>query len=87
MPRLIRNLPFLKLLAVLQILLLARRHLQGLSRDDRRRMVELTRRGHRLSGAERRELRALASKLEPRAFAMAAAKRLAPIPLPGRRRR
>jgi hypothetical protein len=86
-PRLIRNLPFLKLLAVLQVLLLARRHLHGLSRDDRRRMVELTRRGHRLSRSERRELRELAMKLEPRAFVTAAAKHLAPVPFPGRRRR
>jgi hypothetical protein len=69
MPRI----PFFKLLAILQILLLARRHLYGLSREDRRRMADLVRRGHRLTRGERRELRGLAAKLEPRQFAKAAA--------------
>jgi hypothetical protein len=45
----VKHLPFFKVLAILQILLLARRHLQGLSRADRRRMAELVRNGHRLS--------------------------------------
>ncbi len=74
-----KRIPFFKLLAILQILLLARRHLQGLSRDERRRVAELVRRGHRLSTAERRELRHLASKLEAGAFARGAAVRMSPL--------
>lgn len=83
MPRL----PFFQLLALLQLLLLARRHLQGLSTHERRRMAELVRRGHRLSPSERRELRQLAAKLEPGAFARSAAGKLSPLRMPGRRRR
>ena len=81
-----RRIPFFKVLAIAQVLLLARRHLQGLSAGERRRMVELVRRGHRLSREERRELRELVAKLEPRAFAAAAAGRLSPVGF-GRRRR
>jgi hypothetical protein len=78
-PRFVKRLPFFKLLAILQILLLARRHLQGLTGDDRRRMAQLVRRGHRLSKDERRELRRLAAKLEPGAFARGAAVRVWPL--------
>ena len=81
-----RRIPFFKLLAIAQILLLARRHLQGLSGDDRRRFVELVRRGHRLSRDERHELAGLVAKLEPRAFAQGAASRLSPVGFPRRRR-
>ena len=82
--RVARRLPFLKVLAIVQLALLARRHLQAVSPADRRRMMELARRGHRLSPAERDELRALAGKLEPRAFAGAMADALSPVPLSGR---
>jgi hypothetical protein len=75
----VKHIPFFKVLAILQILMLARRHLQGLSQTDRRRMTELVRRGHRLSKAERRELRRLASKLEPGAFVRGAAVRASPL--------
>jgi hypothetical protein len=90
--RSVRRLPFFKLLAVVQLALLARRHLGVLTPDERRRLGELARRGHRLDGAERAELRDLAMKLEPRAFAAAAADYISPLPLPrrflaGRRRR
>jgi hypothetical protein len=82
-----RRIPFFKLLAILQILLLARQHLKGLTPNDRRRMADLVRRGPRLSKAERRELRELAMKLEPGAFAKGAASRLSPVGMPGRRRK
>jgi hypothetical protein len=82
-----RRIPFFKLLAILQILLLARQHLKGLTANDRRRMADLVRRGPRLSKAERRELRELAMKLEPGAFAKGAASRLSPVGMPGRRRK
>jgi hypothetical protein len=79
-----RRLPFLKLLAVVQLALLARRHLKALSPDERRRMSELARRGRSLTPAERSELRDLAGRLEPRAFAGAVADALSPFPLPRR---
>jgi hypothetical protein len=75
----VKHIPFFKFLAILQILLLARRHLQGLTSADRRRMAELVRHGHRLSKAERHELRHLAGKLEPMAFARGAAVRASPL--------
>jgi ABC-type hemin transport system ATPase subunit len=78
----VRRIPFLKLLAIVQLALLARRHLQGLSAAERRRMVELARRGRQLTPAEREELRELAAKLEPRAFAGAVADAFSPVPLP-----
>jgi hypothetical protein len=79
--RLLRRMPFFKLLAIAQTALLARRHLQRLDVNDRRRLGELVRRGHRLSPAERDELRALLAKLGPREFAFAAADRFSPLPL------
>jgi hypothetical protein len=79
-----RRLPFLKVLAIVQLALLARRHLQALSPAERRRMTELARRGRGLTPAERTELRELAGKLEPRAFAGAIADAFSPIPLSGR---
>jgi hypothetical protein len=82
--RVARRLPFLKVLAIAQLALLARRHLQALSPDERRRMAELARRGRGLTPAERTELRELAGKLEPRAFAGAVADAFSPIPLSGR---
>jgi hypothetical protein len=68
----LRRMPFLKLLAVAQTVLLARRHLLQLSGDDRRRLRELVMRGKGMNAAERDELRRLLSKLEPTAFAAAA---------------
>jgi hypothetical protein len=79
--RLLRRMPFFKLLAIAQTALLARRHLQRLDADDRRRLGELVRRGRRTSPAERDELRALLAKLGPREFAFAAADRFSPLPL------
>jgi hypothetical protein len=76
--------PFLKVLAVAELVLLARRHLMGLTPLERRRLAELVRRGRSLEPAEREELRRLLAKLEPRAFAMAAADRMSPVRLPRR---
>ena len=78
----IKRLPFFKILAVAQLALLARRHLRGLTRDDKRRLTELARRGTKLTPAERTELRGLVAKMEPRAFALDAADRVSPFPLP-----
>ena len=89
--RLLRRMPFFKLLAIAQLALLARRQLQGLDPADRRRLGELARRGPRMDPAERGELRGLLGKLEPRAFAVAAATAFSPVRLPrrwrGRQRR
>jgi hypothetical protein len=82
--RSIRRLPFFKVLAVVQVALLARRHLTALSPVERRRMAELARRGRKLTPAERHEFIGLAAKLEPRAFAVAAADNFSPLPLPKR---
>ena len=79
-----RTLPLLRVLAVAQVALLARRHLQALAPEDRRRLAALVRKGRGMSPEERRELRALAGRLEPRAFAVAAADKMSPVPLPGR---
>jgi hypothetical protein len=80
----LRSVPLLKLLAVAQIVLLARRHLQRLDATDRRRLSQLLRRGRHMDRSERDELRRLLGKLEPRAFAFAAANRFSPVPLPRR---
>lgn len=82
--RMIRRLPFFKVVAVAQLALLARRHLAALTPGDRKRMAELARRARHLTPAERDELRQLALKLEPGAFAGAAANRLSPFPVPRR---
>jgi hypothetical protein len=75
------RLPFFKVLAIAQVALLVHRHLKRLTPMERRRMGELVRRGHRLERGERAELRTLVAKLEPAAFAFAAADRFSPIPL------
>jgi hypothetical protein len=90
--RAVRRLPLLKVIAVAQLALLARRHLQSLSPAERHRLADLVRHGRTLTPAERDELRVLASKLEPRAFAGEVADAFSPWPLPrrltrGRRRR
>ena len=77
----LKRLPFFKILAIAQVALLVRRHLERLTPMERRRMGELVRRGHRLDRSERDELRTLVSKLEPGAFALAAADHFSPIPL------
>jgi hypothetical protein len=82
--RLARQLPLLRLLVVAKLALLARRHLRSLTPADRGRLFELVRRGPGLSRPERRELRFLAAKLQPGAFAAAAADQLSPVRLPRR---
>ena len=78
----LRRMPFLKLLAIAQTVLLARRHFQRLNARDRRRLSELVRRGPRMDSRERKELRRLLGKLEPRAFAATTADAFSPVPLP-----
>jgi hypothetical protein len=92
----LRRLPVLKLLAIGEIVLLARTHLSKLEPQERRRLVELMRAGRgrpsNLSAADREELTRLVAKAEPRLFAGSVADKLSPVPLPrrvvqGRRKR
>lgn len=84
----LKRLPVLKLIAVGEIALLARTHVTKLSPAERRRLVELVRRGRgrprRLTDGERDELQRLVAKAEPRLFVGLAAEKLSPIPLPRR---
>lgn len=84
----LKRLPVLKLLVAAELALLARDHMMRLNREERRRLVELARisRGRRrkLSEAERQELAALLSRVEPRLLFGAAVERLSPVPLPRR---
>jgi len=80
----LKHVPALKLLAIAELALVARRHLQHLDAPQRRRLAQLVRRGHGLSMAEREELRGLVAKLDARAFAGSAVQRLSPLPLPKR---
>ncbi|HEY7076788.1 MAG TPA: hypothetical protein VH418_15530 [Solirubrobacteraceae bacterium] len=87
MPRLVRKLPWFQLISVVEVALLARRHLNALTPDERRRLADLVRSARRLSAHERHELRRLAAKLELREFATGAATRLSPVRVPGVGRR
>jgi inactivated superfamily I helicase len=90
MPRLVRKVPWFQLISLAEVALLARRHLQALTPDERRRLADLVRHPRSLADHEREELRRLAAKLELRQFATGAAGRLSPVKVPGvggRRRR
>ncbi len=82
----LKRLPIMRLLALGEILVLAKEHLDKLDPQERRRLVALLRAGHgrpsNLSKRQREELEALIAKAEPRLFAGAAAAKLSPVPLP-----
>ena len=84
----LRRLPVLKLLAIAEIGLLARDHLSKLDPVERRRTLELVRKGRgrsrNLSAAEREELAGYVARMQPRRFAGLAADKLSPVPLPRR---
>jgi hypothetical protein len=84
----LRRLPVLKLLAIGEIILLAREHITRLEPRERRRLVELVRlgrgRSRNLSPGQRDELAALVDKADPRLFVGLAAQKLSPVPLPRR---
>jgi hypothetical protein len=86
--KLLRNVPVVKLLALAEIVLLARDHIERLTPSERRRVVILLRTGRgrpsRLSHRERDELARLVAKAEPRGFVGEAANTLSPVPLPDR---
>lgn len=84
----LRRLPMFKLIALAEIALLARSHVARLEAPERRRFVDLLRKGRgrpdQLAEHEREELRTLVAKMEPRRFAGLAADKLSPVPLPRR---
>ena len=80
----IRRIPFFKIVSVVQVALLAHRHLSALTPAERRLLAVLARHAHHLPQHERQEFVNLALKLEPRAFAGRAADHLSPFPLPKR---
>jgi hypothetical protein len=79
-----------RLLVLGEVLVLARQHLTRLQPAERRRLVELLRRGRgrpsRLTRRERAELAALVAKAEPKLFAQLAAEKVTGLKLRGRGR-
>jgi hypothetical protein len=82
MLKMLRAMPFFRVMAIARTLLLARSHYRRLSAADRRRLAELARRGTGLDAAERDELRRILAKLEPRVFAVATANAFSPVKIP-----
>lgn len=84
----LKRLPIMKLLAIGEVALLARDHVSLLDARERRRLLELIRKGkgrtRGLSDRERSELAELVAKAEPRRFAGLVADKLSPVPLPRR---
>ncbi len=84
----LKRLPMLKLLAIGEIVLLAREHIERLEPHERRRLIELVRRGRgrtrNLNKGERVELAALIDKADARLFVGLAADKLSPVRLPRR---
>jgi hypothetical protein len=78
-----KAIPAARLILAAELVLLAREHITRLEPAERRRIVELVRRGRgwpgRLSSGERHELAGLLAKTEPRLFATSAAKKLVPF--------
>ncbi len=79
MLKMAKTFPLIRLLALGQLALLAHRHIRVLTSQERRRLIELARKPHKLSPKERRELSALAAKLEPGAFAKSAVRTVSPF--------
>lgn len=84
----LRRVPILKILVLAELAVLAKAHLTKLDTDERHRLVELVwaarGRTSNLSPRQRRELRTLVDKAEPRLFAGTAVDKLSPVALPGR---
>ena len=76
----VKGIPVARLIVLGELLLLVREHLLKLEPQERRRVVELVRRGHgrpsHLSERDRRELHRLIEKAEPRLFMGTAVKRV-----------
>jgi hypothetical protein len=81
---LLRRIPVVRLILLAEMLTVARRHFEQLTPRQRRRLLELIRKGPGMTDKQKQELRRLVHKMEPRAFAGSAAERLSPLPLPRR---
>lgn len=83
----LKAIPVARLLAAAEVALLVRQHIMRLDPDERRRVIQLVRKGRgrpsNLSDRERRELARLVQKMEPRVFVDSATKRLTGVSLPG----
>lgn len=84
----LRAIPLARLLVAAEIALLAHDHIEQLEPAERRRIMQLLRKGRgrrrNLTDGERDELAALVAKAEPRLFVGHAAQRFSPVPLPKR---
>ena len=80
----LKRLPVLKLIAIAELGIVARKHLAHLTAAERRRLFALIRHPRNMSDAQKDELATLVAKLEPRAFAGSAVDRFSPVPLPRR---
>ena len=74
-----KRIPFLKLLALAQLAMLAHQHYKRLNATERKRLVELMRHPRTMSGNDRAELKGLVAKMEPGAFAGSAARHANPF--------
>jgi hypothetical protein len=85
-PLSLRRLPLARVLAVAELIVLVREHMTKLEPHERRRLIELVRRGRgrpkSLSARERRELAELLAKTEPRAFVGRAFQKVAGVSVP-----
>ena len=83
----LKRVPLARLVLLAEVAMLAKSHYELLTPTERRRLMLLIRdaRGmpHNLSERDRRELRKLVAKAEPKGFATEAAQRFAPF---GKRR-
>jgi hypothetical protein len=79
----VRAIPVARLIALAEVALIAHQHIGRLEPKERRRVIELLRRGRgrpsNLSAKERRELAILVAKAEPRLFARSVVKKFNPI--------
>lgn len=77
------KIPAARLIILGELLMLANEHVHKLEPQERRRVLELVRRGHgrpgNLSDRDRRELGRLLDKAEPREFVKTAGKRMVGI--------
>ena len=84
----LRRLPFLRLLAVAEVAMLTRDHVQRLSPAERQRALDLVRRGRgrrrNLGPTEREELARLVAKMDARGLAGQAVNAFSPVGLPNR---
>jgi hypothetical protein len=84
----LKRLPILKLLAIGEVVALARNHANKLTPAERRRVLELVKESKgatgKLTDAQRYDLTAHVMKAEPRMFAGNVADSLSPFPLPKR---